>query len=137
VQRGFSLVEAVIAVSLVIVALVSLAQLVATGVRNGLMARTRTAATILGERKMEELRALPWGVLSVAAGAVDYLDGDSGAPLCPGAAAPCDGTIYIRKWSAAPSGFNGGTLVIQVEVSSIPEKRVAAKLVTARARKTP
>jgi hypothetical protein len=134
VQRGFSLVEAVIAVSLVVVALVPLAQLVATGVRNGLMARTRTTATMLAEQKMEELRALPWAVLAAGGGAVDYLDG-AGAPLCPGAKQPCEGTVYVRRWSAALSTFNNGVLLLQVEVTSVGESRGAARLTSARARR--
>jgi prepilin-type N-terminal cleavage/methylation domain-containing protein len=136
VQRGFSLVEAIIAVSIVVVALVPLAQLAATAVRNGFMARTRTTTTILAEQKMEELRALPWGALGATGKGVDYLD-DSGAPICPGATASCDGTVYVRKWSAALSTFNNGVWLVQVEVSTVGEIHGTARLITARARKTP
>jgi prepilin-type N-terminal cleavage/methylation domain-containing protein len=60
-QAGFSLVEVLVAVALMVVALVALAQLFALSTRTNQGARYSTSTAILAEQKMEQLRGLNWG----------------------------------------------------------------------------
>jgi prepilin-type N-terminal cleavage/methylation domain-containing protein len=60
-ESGFSLIEVMMATTLMAVALVSLAQLFAIATRNNIGARYSTMAAILAEQKMEQLRGLTWG----------------------------------------------------------------------------
>jgi type II secretory pathway pseudopilin PulG len=58
---GFSLVEVIVATSLLATALVTLAQLFAISTKTNLGSRNTTYATVLAQQKIEELRALTWG----------------------------------------------------------------------------
>jgi prepilin-type N-terminal cleavage/methylation domain-containing protein len=59
--RGFSMLEVLVATTLVTVALAALAQLFAVSTRANNSARTTTYAAILAQQKMEQLRSLTWG----------------------------------------------------------------------------
>src|SRR5882672_2242131 len=58
---GFSLVETLVAVSLMATAIVTLAQLFALSTRTNVAAHYTTYAAVLAEQKLEELRGLSWG----------------------------------------------------------------------------
>jgi type II secretory pathway pseudopilin PulG len=58
---GFSLVETLVATSLLATAIVTLAQLFALSTRTNVASHNTTYAAVLAEQKMEELRALAWG----------------------------------------------------------------------------
>jgi type II secretory pathway pseudopilin PulG len=60
-SAGFSLVETIMATSLLATSLVALAQLLAIGTQTNATARDSTLATILAQQKMEQLRGLAWG----------------------------------------------------------------------------
>ena len=136
-QRGFSLVETIVATALLATALVALAQLVNAGVQSGAAARGRTATTLIAEQKMEQIRALPWAVIAtMPPGVTDYLDA-SGNQRCTGAAAPCGEAVYVRRWSAAPASFSSAVLMIEVDVRLVGNGHGGTKLVTARARMEP
>jgi prepilin-type N-terminal cleavage/methylation domain-containing protein len=60
-ESGFSLVEVMVATTLLAVGLVSLAQLFAVAAANNTNAHNSTFAAVLAEQKMEQLRALAWG----------------------------------------------------------------------------
>jgi prepilin-type N-terminal cleavage/methylation domain-containing protein len=136
-QRGFSLVETIIASTLLAVALVTLAQFVSVGVQTGAAARARGATTLMAAQKMEQIRALPWGaVAAMRPGFTDYLDA-SGDECCPGATAPCGDAMYVRRWSATPALFSTGVLIIDVDVRLVGKGHGSTTLVTARARTTP
>jgi prepilin-type N-terminal cleavage/methylation domain-containing protein len=137
VQRGFSLVETIVATSLLAGALVTLAQFVAAGVQTGAAARARAAATLIGEQKMEQLRALPWPAIAVMpSDSTDYL-GASGEERCRGANVPCGDAVYVRRWSATPAPFSTGVIIIEVDVRLVGKGHGSATIVTARARMTP
>jgi prepilin-type N-terminal cleavage/methylation domain-containing protein len=125
-DRGFSLLEVLVATTLLTVALSSLAQLLLIATRANAGARTTTYAVVLAQDKMEQLRgadvtalaASPPGVLgSNTVGYVDYLDA-SGRSLGGGSAVPAEGTVFIRRWSVEPlAGSPDNSLVIQVVVT--------------------
>jgi type II secretory pathway pseudopilin PulG len=60
-SSGFSLVETMVATTLLATAIVTLAQLFALSTRTNVSARNTTYAAVLAEQKMEELRSLVWG----------------------------------------------------------------------------
>ena len=60
-DAGFSLIETVVATSLLATALVTVAQLFAMATSSNLSARDTSFATMLAEQKMEQLRSLTWG----------------------------------------------------------------------------
>jgi prepilin-type N-terminal cleavage/methylation domain-containing protein len=59
-DSGFSLVEVLVATTLLAVALVGLAQLAGIAVRANTSARGTTFATMLAQQKLEQLRELQW-----------------------------------------------------------------------------
>ena len=136
-QRGFSLVETIIATSLLAVALVTLAQFVGVSMQSGAAARARTATTVMAEQKMEQLRALPWNVIAaMPADGAEYLDA-AGNERCVAASVPCGDAVYRRRWSATPAAFSTGVLIIEVDVRAVGHGHGSTTLVTARARLTP
>ena len=58
---GFSLLEVLVATTILTVALVALAELFAISTRANDSARVTTFAAVLAQQKMEQLRALMWG----------------------------------------------------------------------------
>jgi outer membrane receptor for monomeric catechols len=59
--RGFSLLEVLLATTLVTVGVAVLAQLFTLATRTNYSAKTTTLATVLAQQKMEQLRGLTWG----------------------------------------------------------------------------
>jgi prepilin-type N-terminal cleavage/methylation domain-containing protein len=59
--RGFSLLEVLVATTLLTMSLTALAQLFAIATRANSSARATTYATVLAQQKMEQLRSLLWG----------------------------------------------------------------------------
>ena len=147
-ERGFSLIEALIATGILAVSLVSLAGLFGLAIRSNIAARSTTTATVLAQQKLEELRALPWTGLNQSPanaleentpGVVDYVD-QFGEARGGGADRPAD-AIYTRRWAIEPLPSAPDTLAIQVRVmrtdahgavGRVPEE---ARLTTARTRK--
>ncbi|MGE5245940.1 MAG: type IV pilus modification PilV family protein [Betaproteobacteria bacterium] len=130
---GFSLVEVLVAVSILAVALTSLAQLFVLATGANANARVTTEAAVAARQKMEQLRALAWsvdplglpvtepGLQPSPAGALskdvpgycDYLDG-RGRSLGTGGSPP-PGTVVVRRWSIEPlPGFGNDIIVVQV-----------------------
>ena len=60
-ERGFSIIETMIAVGLLTTISLSVAQLFAVAAKRNLDARAQTSTTILAVQKMEQLRGLTWG----------------------------------------------------------------------------
>ena len=59
--RGFSLVEVIVAMGLLTVVSLGVAQLFAVSSRANYVAKGQTSATSLAEQKLEQLRSLQWG----------------------------------------------------------------------------
>jgi prepilin-type N-terminal cleavage/methylation domain-containing protein len=59
-SRGFSLLEVLVAITIMVTGVASLAQLFVLSAKNNTGARATTMATLLAAQKMEQLRALTW-----------------------------------------------------------------------------
>ena len=99
-ERGFSLVEVIVAIAVLSVGVLSLARLVPFATRTDYGARTDSTATFIAMREMEQILAQPW-TLSAPCGAMaapcftDAQD-DAGTSVavnlaCTCASAPCTG----------------------------------------------
>jgi prepilin-type N-terminal cleavage/methylation domain-containing protein len=131
VQRGFSLIETVVATSLLAGALVALAQFMGISLRSGAAARAHTATTLMAEQKMEQIRAMPWAAVAAIPAQVEYLDAQ-GAEPCPGASMPCGDAAYVRRWRVTRAAFSSAVLIIDVDVRTIGGGHGNTTLVTAR-----
>src|SRR5438128_2363097 len=110
-NHGFSLIEALVASSILATGLLSLAQLLAFAASANAAAGRATHATLLAAQKIEELRAA-----SSAA-----LEGDNGDAPAPG---------FMRQWSvsALPSNPDDIALIqVVVRVSGSETHMVALK----------
>ena len=67
-ERGFSLIEVMIAMGLLTIVSLSVAQLFAISTRQNILARGLTSTTALAEQKLEQLRALTWGFTTDGSG---------------------------------------------------------------------
>jgi len=145
-DRGFSLLEVLVATTLLTVAVSSLAQLLFIAARANAGARTTTYAVVLAQDKMEQLRGAditelavsPPGVLDAnTVGYVEYLDA-SGRSLGGASAVPTAGTVFIRRWSIDPVAGDDGnpdhTIVLQVMVTRALAHG-GARLVSVKTRK--
>ncbi|HEV3216122.1 MAG TPA: prepilin-type N-terminal cleavage/methylation domain-containing protein [Vicinamibacterales bacterium] len=135
---GFSLVEAMVAATLLAVALTALAALFGIAMKNVAVARNGTVAAVLAAQKMEELSGAlltpsPANTLQAATdGYVDYLDPD-GNELGGGTLIP-DNTAYIRRWYVeALPGSPNSTVVVQVLVTRRRDRGQADQGSVARA----
>jgi Tfp pilus assembly protein PilV len=136
-SRGFSLVETLIATTLMAGALASLAQCVGAAAQSGAAGRTRALAALMAAQKMEQMRVVSWDAIASAPVPVtEFLDA-SGQLRCPDAIAPCGDAVFVRKWSAAPAPFSTGILIVEVDVRPVGDGHGSATLVSARGRMTP
>ena len=134
--RGFSLLEVLVAVSILTAALSALAGLCVTATRANVVAGSMSVATILAGQKMEQLRALDWDAVAPSAddalvrnvpGACDFLDA-AGRPLGGDGDAP-PGAVYLRRWSIVPLPAEPeAAVVIQVRVMRAASRLADAPL---------
>lgn len=152
-ERGFSLVEALIAAGLLATVAAGASHLVGRAVQDGAAARARTVAAAAALQKMEQIRSLAWdddpdlttnlageqpapggpGLRPSPAGTldadvppyVDHLsaDGEWIDPAAAGAA------VFARRWSVEPLDGDPATLVLRVIVTRArgPMSRTAAR----------
>ncbi len=144
-ERGFSLLEAVIAAALVAGAFAALAEMYTLSLAGTAAARGASSAVVMAAQKMEELRQLGWddvalgtggSVAEDASGYVDYRD-QSGAVVGSGGEAP-PGALFVRRWSIGPVGADADALMFDVLVRPLRNIDVKpARLTTLRTRRTP
>ena len=110
-MRGFALLEALLASTILVVGVLSLAQLLTFASRANVAAGHMTAATILAAAKMEELRSLPWGETA----GEDRIE------------------AHRRRWSITPlASASAHAAVVEVQVDP-----GAVRLIALRARLAP
>jgi prepilin-type N-terminal cleavage/methylation domain-containing protein len=108
---GFSLLEVLISVGILLVALAAIPHLFIAAARANVEAGDATWATVLAAQKIEELVAAPAPALT-GGEVTDYLD-QSGAPS--DARAP---RAFVRRWKVEPlAAAPDRTLVLSVAVS--------------------
>jgi Tfp pilus assembly protein PilV len=129
-ERGFSLIEAIVAAGLIAGACAALAQMLTMSIARNMSARSLSAAIIIAAEKMEQLREVPW---DAAAGGVDYVD-QSGRLIGSGSTVPPD-ALYVRRWDVAPLPSRADVLACRVVVTR--GQRETARLFTLRARRSP
>jgi Tfp pilus assembly protein PilV len=134
-QSGFSIVEAVIAMALLMSSVMSLAQVVFQSARTTTLSGGRTLAVLLAADKMEQLRALAWTV-----DAAGLPVADAGLAASPSDALDRDLAAYAdrigtwnRRWSIHPLETMPDALVIQVRVVGVRGEE--GRLVTVRTRR--
>ena len=93
--RGFSLLEVLVATTLVTVGVTVLAQLFVIAARTNDSAKATTVATVLAQQKMEQLRGLAWGFDAFGAPISDTTTDITSAP---------EAALGGTGLSAAPKG---------------------------------
>jgi len=127
--RGFTLVEVVVAMTIAIVAIGALAYLLSAATTVNRAARRSTFAALLAADKIEQLRALAFDDVELAASPVDALQTDADGFHDT----PAEG--YRRRWLIAPMpGYPASALVIHVVVSIVGDAGQAS-LITIKSRK--
>ena len=129
-DQGFSLLEVLVAMTIMTVALVSLAQVLALATALNASAGRVTVASILASQKVETLRGLGWNALQRQLGrSVDYLDRVGETSLDADAAAfTCESFVEPRPEDPA------NLVSVRVVVRTARE---AVELETSIARHTP
>ena len=145
--RGTTLLEAVIAIAVICVGVVSLVGLTALAVRTNALARTRSLSTIyaaglLGtlSRDIAVTARSPGGsVDSDVPGFVQYLDARGGSSTVVDAS-------FVRRWAIVPWPDDAGLVTIGVDVGPPARGRAVTagsnpvthvRLVTVRSRRVP
>ena len=119
--RGFSLIEVMVATAILVVGVVSVAQLLTVGMRSNLTSRAATETMILAQQKIEELRALTWGfdalgnpvsdTSSDTAVSPEQPAGGTGLGLSPAGALIGNVAGYVDYIDRAGAKLGGGTSV--------------------------
>ncbi len=111
-DRGFALLDALLASTLLVVGVLSLTQLFVLGARANRTARHVTVGSMLAAQKLEELRSTEWSVRREGTDRIDE---------------------FMRQWSVAPLAVDPAhTAVIDVRVTP-----GGARLVTLRTKDEP
>jgi prepilin-type N-terminal cleavage/methylation domain-containing protein len=113
-QRGCSLIEVLVATTLLAVGVASLAQLFTVAVASNISSTHRTRGAMLSAQKLEQLRSMPWGT-ELQDGAIDTIG------------------AYTRRWSVEPlpaSPDSALVIIVRVEWNQAQ----VGRLVTIKAR---
>jgi prepilin-type N-terminal cleavage/methylation domain-containing protein len=120
-QKGFTLIEIMIAIFLLAVALLGLASVTTMVIKGNAFGKTSTTATTLVKDKMEELKAMTYSTLPTGT-LIDYASADGTVQTSSA------GAYYTRSWTTVPGT---GTNTITVNVTW-PSNR-SVQLITIRA----
>ena len=129
-DRGFLLVEAIVATGLVAGALAALAHLIVVCASVNATAHHLTRAAVLAQQTVERLRSEP--ILSDVSPTSEFLDAH-GATLCGGEPS-CAGAVYVRGWSVQPSAVVPSAVFVHVTVRHAAGSGRSVHLVSVRPR---
>jgi len=115
-DRGFTLVEVLVALVLVSVLVAGAAGLLARATSVIRQARVSTSATLLAAQKVEQLRAAPAGL--VAGTQQDYFSADSSV-------SPLASAFFVRRWTVTPGWAGTAAASVVVEILAVGSGRVA------------
>ena len=136
-EDGFTLVEACVAMSLLVVAATTAAQLFGVAIASTQVARLQTSTVVLANQKLEALRALSWPDPALSPTVADALDSDIlgsvehlsvrgvivGTDLAPPSTAR-----FVRRWSIRPLPEDpANALIVQVLVTTLEVERRALR----------
>ncbi|SRR6266542_908337 len=110
-DRGFALLEVIVAAALLVALAAGVSRVVAAAVREGYASRLRAVATIAAGDKTEELRSLSPADL---ASGTDYLDA-AGESIGSGIPAP-QSAVYLRRWTVQPLDGDPEVFALSVDV---------------------
>jgi prepilin-type N-terminal cleavage/methylation domain-containing protein len=102
-ESGFSLVEVLIAMGVMTVGLVSLAQLFTLSIRANHSSKTTTFAVMIAQQKMEQLRALTWGFDTIGLPVSDMSTNSASVPQAAGCPTAAGGGVGTGL-SPSPAG---------------------------------
>jgi type IV pilus assembly protein PilV len=124
-HKGFTLIEVLVAVFLLVVALFGAASVTTSVIKANTFSQTLTTATILAKDKMEELKASTYTTATQAASTwtgTDYASTDGTVQ------ASSSGSCYTRSWTAPGTT----TKTITVTVTWATDRTVELKTIRAR-----
>jgi type II secretory pathway pseudopilin PulG len=125
-DRGFTLVEVLIAMSVLMAAVGTLLEVASASAHASRVAYQLSLASVLAGSRLEALERLPWSGLDLSppgtldrdvAGYVDYLDG-AGQVVPSGGEAQGD-TPYVRRWAITRPAGSGWTDLDDVRVIQV------------------
>lgn len=123
-QKGFTLLEVLIAAFLLTVALVGAASVTTSVIKSNSFSQTLTTATTLAKDKMEELKAAPY---TTATQAASMWTGTDYAAANGTVQASAAGSYYTRSWTAPGTS----TKTITVTVTRPPNQPVVLQTIRA------
>ena len=135
-QRGFTVIEALIASTLLVAAVVGVVPLLAASAQSTLASRAATTGVMLAEQKMEQLRAASWTSVAADPAGTDYFDADAQPTCVSMSTEPCADAAYIRRWSAELAPLTPSILILDVQVLPNGPAHGRARLVSAKAQRS-
>lgn len=117
-ERGFTLVEVLIAMVILTIALVSMAELMAITLRMQMMGRNETAAVRLAQSKVDELVAVDFDAVGSVVAVGGSLTADTAGYFDDPAAEGFTGGGFKRRWQI--EAIAGETRVRTLTVRIIP-----------------
>jgi Tfp pilus assembly protein PilV len=151
-EAGFSLIDALVAMAIVVTGVAAVAQLFVLAAHGMAGARAITVASVLAAQKLEELRSVaytlapdgsavtdpalvpspPGSLAENTPGFVEHLD--AAGRVVGADAAPPSQSVYVRRWSVEPLPASMDPLLIRVVVLRTGRRALDASLASVRAR---
>lgn len=107
---GFTLIEVLVALVVLMTAMGGVASLATAGMRARALARQKTIAALIVVRQLESLRAGLVGPVGA-----EYFDANGQSV----GAAPARSAVFISRWRSSPSPADPATSLIRVKASTI------------------
>jgi len=107
-RKGFTLIEVLAALVLLLITLLGLSSLLTTTIQANAYARRMTTATSLAQDKLEEIRNMAYTAVTT---------GSDSSPLTETGGTGGSGAIYTRSWTVATDSPIAGTKTVTVTVT--------------------